>query len=425
MADTFSKRPKRAKRGPIRPWSAFKFRDYSLLWMSGIAMLLAQQLRLLASAQWLYEDAGSAVPLAILGVIQLVQIPVALYGGVLADLIDRKRLMALTQSVSFLSMLLLTLAAWSGALAPWMIYLVTGVTGIVNMLGNSARPAMLPRVVPRSHITNGVTLQTSSFQIGQIAAPLLFWFLFVRFGVAETFLVGTLFAGVSMIAPVLIRASGKPDPAMAGQKQMQSLIEGMRYVIRHPILPGLYLMDIGVTVVSFYRMLFPLFADQLYGLGPEGTALLASANALGGMAGSMLVFFTERVQHKGRLVLGATLMYAVGLFAFGLNPYLWVGLVIIGLLGATDAVGMTMRQAVVQLTTPDRLIGRASSAHSFSAMGANHLGQIEVALLAGVIGAGPTMVVGGAVAVVVVGLVFWLVPGVRRYRYSDAEDRDE
>ncbi len=391
-----------------------------MLWLSGMGMLVAMQLRLFTSTQWLYDETGSAAQLGILGAIQFVQMPVAIYGGLLADIINRKKLMVFTQAVSLLSMLLLTLAAMNDILAPWMIFTITGVTGIVNMLGNSARPAMLPRVIPRSHTTNGVTFQTASFQVGQIVAPLLFGLLFTQFGVTATFFVGTIFAGVSMLAPAMIKASGAPDPDTIAQSKVAAIREGAVFVKKHPILPGLYLLDVGVTVVSFYRMLFPLFASGLYGMGAEGTALLGSANAFGGVGGSMLVFFTEKIRHKGRIVLGATMVYAVGLIAFGLNPIFWVGLVIVALLGATDSVGMTMRQAIVQLTTPDRLIGRASSAHSFAAMTANNIGQMEVAFVSVAIGAGATMVLGGFVGIAVVAIIWVAVPGVRRYEYIEA-----
>jgi len=328
-------------------------------------------------------------------------------------------LMVFTQSVSFISMALLTLASWNGILAPWMIFTVTGLTGIVNMLGNSARPAMLPRVIPRSHTTNAVTFQTASFQIGQIAAPLLFGLLFTQFGVTTTFLVGSVFAGVSMIAPAMINASGAPDPNTTAQSKVSALREGAKFVKGHPILPGLYLLDVGVTIVSFYRMLFPLFASGLYGMGAEGTALLGSANALGGVGGSMLVFFTEKIRQKGIIVLTATLAYAIGLIAFGLTPIFWIGLIIVAFLGATDSVGMTMRQAIVQLTTPDRLIGRASSAHSFAAMTANNAGQMEVAFVSAAIGAGATMVLGGFIGIAVVGIIWVAIPGIRRYEYVE------
>jgi len=390
-----------------------------MLWLSGMSMLIAMQLRLFASTQWLYDETGSAVQLGILGAIQFLQMPVVVYGGLLADIINRKKLMVFTQSVSFISMALLTLASWNGILAPWMIFTVTGMTGIVNMLGNSARPAMLPRVIPRSHTTNAVTFQTASFQIGQIAAPLLFGLLFTQFGVTTTFLVGSVFAGVSMIAPAMINASGAPDPNTTAQSKVSALREGAKFVKGHPILPGLYLLDVGVTIVSFYRMLFPLFASGLYGMGAEGTALLGSANALGGVGGSMLVFFTEKIRQKGIIVLTATLAYAIGLIAFGLTPIFWIGLIIVAFLGATDSVGMTMRQAIVQLTTPDRLIGRASSAHSFAAMTANNAGQMEVAFVSAAIGAGATMVLGGFIGIAVVGIIWVAIPGIRRYEYVE------
>ena len=195
-----------------------------MLWLSGMSMLIAMQLRLFASTQWLYDETGSAVQLGILGAIQFLQMPVVVYGGLLADIINRKKLMVFTQSVSFISMALLTLASWNGILAPWMIFTVTGMTGIVNMLGNSARPAMLPRVIPRSHTTNAVTFQTASFQIGQIAAPLLFGLLFTQFGVTTTFLVGSVFAGVSMIAPAMINASGAPDPDTTAQSKVSACL---------------------------------------------------------------------------------------------------------------------------------------------------------------------------------------------------------
>ena len=396
-----------------------------MLWLGGVTMMVTMQLRLLTSSQWIYDEAGSAVEggiaLAILGAIQFVQMPVALYGGALADVLDRKKLMASTQFVAFPSLLLLAIAAATDNLAPWHIYVVTGVSGIVNMLGNSARPAMLPRVVPRPYLTNAVTIQTSSFQAGQIGAPFLFWWLYVGFGAEAAFGVGAVIAGISFLSPLLIRASGDPGGALR-RVTVQSLMEGFRFVKGHPILPGLYALDIGVTVFSFYRQLLPLFADQLYGLGAAGTAALGSANSFGGIAGSMLVFVTEKAKRKGRIVLYATLAYALLLFAFGLNPIFWLGLLLIGALGAMDSIGMTMRQAVVQLTTPERLIGRASSAHSFAAMGANHAGQLEVALMAAAIGAGGAMVVGGFVAVAAVLAVWYFMPGVWRYRYDPSAD---
>ena len=380
-------------------------------------MSVAMSLRILVSTQWLYDETGSAAQLGLLGVVQLLQMPVALYGGTLADSIDRKKLMAGTQLVAFGMLLILTILAASGRLAPWHIFAVMGVSGIVNLLGGSARPAMLPRVVPRNLLINAVTVQTVTGQVAAIGSPIIFWQLYDTFGVAMSFAVATAIALTSVVTPLLIRSSGKPDGGSA-RSPLGSLKEGYRFVIGHQLLPGLFLLDIGVTMVSFYRMLFPVFADQLYGLGASGTGLLSAANSIGAIFGSFFVFFTDRFSRKGMLVLVATLAYAVLLFSFGINTIFTLGLVIVGLLGATDSVGMTMRQAVAQLTTPDKLLGRASSAHSFAAMGANNIGQIEVGLLSAAIGAGSTMLLGGFISVAVVLIIWKLMPGIHRYRYD-------
>ncbi len=402
-------------------------------------MTMAMTLRLLATSQWIFDETGSAAQLGILGAVQLFQMPVAIYGGALADVVNRKVLMSMTQTVSFLSLVILTVLAFSEVLAPWHIWTVTGVTGVVNMLGNSARPAMLPRCVPRTHLTNAVTISTSTMQISSITVPFLFGPLYIGFGIGPTLLVTTMIAAFSVISPLLIRASGAPEGGTSRGVKLATIVEGFHFVRKHPILPGLYLLDIGVTIVSFYRMLFPFFSHELYGMGAQGTALLTSANALGGVCGSMVVFITERWRRKGMIVLVATLIYALLLFAFGFNrislvdnPFIDInvfgfsqsinfifvlGLGIVAMLGGTDAVGMTMRQALVQLTAPDNMLGRASSAHSFAAMGANHLGQMEVSFVGALIGAGPVMILGGGISVVVVLLIWRFAPGIRNYRY--------
>jgi hypothetical protein len=161
-----------------------------------------------------------------------------------------------------------------------------------------------------------------------------------------------------------------------------------------------------------------MFARQLFGLGASGTGLLNTANAVGGILGAFAVFFTIRFPKKGLLSLAGTLVYAVFLIAFGVNRNFLLGLIIVGVLGMTDTLSMTMRSTILQLTTPDQLLGRASSIGSFAAMGANNLGQVEVGMLSAAIGAGQTMVIGGMLSVLFVLMVWRFLPGIRKYRYK-------
>ncbi|MDA1257839.1 MAG: MFS transporter [Chloroflexi bacterium] len=407
----------------LKPWSAFAYRDFTMLWLGGVAMMVAQFMRLLTSIQWVFEETDSEALLGLLGAVQFIQMPFVIYGGALADVVDRKKLMAMTQIVSLISLVLVSVAAFSGSLEVWHIFVIHGVTGVVNMLGSSARPAMISRVVPRTHVTHAVTTNTGTFQVAAIVAPIMFGIVFTVFGVGAAFAVGAVVAAISVVTPFLIRVSGEPEGG-SRRVTLRSLKEGFTFVRRHKILPGLYLLDIGVTVMSFYRFLFPIFADGLYDMGAVAVGLLNAFNSAGGLLGSVVVLYTARFARKGLLVLIATAVYGVLLIAFGTVEIFAIGLLIVVGLGMTDAIGMTMRQTVVQLTTPDRLLGRASSAHSFAAMGANNVGQVEVAFMSGGIGAGPTMILGGVVSIIVVGLIWKFVPGVSAYRYEPGSERN-
>jgi MFS family permease len=403
----------------VSVWEVFTRRDFLLLWSSGVAVTVSMLLFTLISSQWLYDTTGSAAQLGLLGVVQFAQLPVALYGGMLADRLDRKKLMVLTQLANASLIVLLALLAGSHNLKPWHIFVVTGISGMVSMLGASCRPAMLPRVVPRGLVTHAITTLNVSSQIATVVGPILFWQVYDRLGIPASFAICAAICLSGSTLPLLIRASGKPE-ATPLHSAWTSLKEGGIFVKRHPLLPGLYLLDLGVTVVSFYRQLFPVFARQLFGLGASGTGLLNTANAVGGILGAFAVFFTGRFSRKGVVTLVGTLMYAVFLVAFGFNTNFPLGLIIVGVLGMTDTLSMTMRSTIVQLTTPDQLLGRASSIGSFVAMGANDLGQVEVGMLSAAIGAGQTMVLGGVLSVLFVLAVWRFLPGIRKYRYDNS-----
>jgi MFS family permease len=406
-----------ADRDGPSPWAVFLRGDFLLLWSSGAATTVAMLLRTLISSQWLYETTGSAAQLGLLGAVQFVQLPMALFGGALADRMDRKRLMVLTQVVGSLLLAGLTVLATTGAIEPWHIFAVTGISAMVNTLGSSARPAMLPRVVPRSLLTHAISTLNVSSQLATVAGPILFWQLYDQLGLALSLGVSTGISVLSTALPMFIKISGKPEVAHR-DSIWTSVKQGALFVMRHRLLPGIFLLDMGVTVVSFYRQLFPVFADQLYGLGASGTGLLNTANAIGGIAGTIAVFYAGKLPRKGALVLGATMVYAVFLVAFGLNRSFPAGLTIVGVLGLTDSMTVTMRQAIVQLTTPDHLLGRAASIRTFAAMTANNIGQVEVGMLSGIIGAGPTMLIGGGLSIIFVMIVWHFMPSISRYRYE-------
>jgi MFS family permease len=402
----------------VKPWAAFGFRDYRLLWLAALGSFSTRQLRILVAAVWLFEETGSAEQVGLLGAVQLVvQLPALLYGGTLADRVDRRRLMAVTEAITFVVVALLALLAVSGQLRPAHIYIATAISAVTAVLGQPARNALMPMVVPRTHIMQAVTTNNMMQQVAAVIAPLIFALLAATLGLTSAFVATAIVGAPSVLLPLAIASQGKAATAAEHGSVLHETWEGLKYVRRHPLLPGIYLMDIGVTVVTFYRQILPVLAFQLFRGGPGAVGVLTAANSVGAIAGGVLVLFLAPFRAKGMLVVYATFVYALLVFAFGLSSSLLIGAFVIAGLGAADAVTVVVRQATVQLTTPAEMLGRASSVQGAAAQTANNIGTLEVGLLAGAIGASSTLLIGGAIALVATVVIWRSVPAIRDYRY--------
>lgn len=412
----------------LKPWSAFKFSGFRMIWVSGLSSSVTMQMRNLGFGVWLYQETGSGVMLGLLGIVQLMsQMPATLFGGAFADSMDRKKLISFTQGFSFILISISTILLLIGQLRPWHIYGIVLVLGLTSTLGGPARSAITANIVPTSHLMHAVTSNTATIQISSILSPLLFSVTYGLIGLSAVFIMGACFSVPATVIPLFVKLKygqdGSSTPAQASM--IQRLWEGFQFVRNHPILPGLYVMDIGVTVVSFYREIMPLIVDRIFKQGAWAIGPLTAANSLGGVTGSFLVLFLAGFKAKGMLVLYATATYSILLLGFGSLQFLpdnsvllmVLGAIIISGLGMTDSIGMTTRQTTVQLTTPDHMRGRAVSFHSFSAMSANNIGTFEVGYMSSRIGAGNTMLAGGVISILVVLGVWRLISGLRDYRY--------
>jgi len=409
----------------LKPWAAFFYPGFRMLWISGLSSSVTMQMRNIGFGVWLYETTGSGLSLGLLGIFQLAsQMPATLFGGAFADSMDRRKLISFTQSFSFILITIATLLLVTDTLKTWHIYSIVLILGLTTTLGS---PAITANVVPTSHLMHAVTSNTATMQFSSILSPLLFSAAYEFIGLTSVFIIGIAFSVPATFMPMLLKIQYGLDKTQEKSQTpvTQRLLEGFRFVRNHPLLPGLYIMDIGVTVFSYYREIMPLIVDKLFRSSPTMIGPLIAANSLGGVIGSFIVLFTAKFRAKGILVLLATALYSILLFGFGAlqflpdNPImiLIVGGAIISGLGMTDTISMATRQTTVQLTTPDNMRGRAISFHSFSAMSANNIGTFEVGFASSRIGVGNTFLLGGIISVIVVTTVWRFISGIRNYRY--------
>lgn len=396
-------------------WSALAYPQYRILWLGTLAAIVTSELRLVVTGVWLYEETGSAAQLGILGLIQLVvQIPALLFGGTYADRLDRRMLMAATQAITFAVIAAMAALAVAGLLAPWHVYLATAVLSVSTVFGNPARAALISATVPPEQLVDAVTTSFASQQIATVVAPLGFAVVAEGLGLTATFVVTAVVAFPSVLLPLLMRVH--PLPEAGAGSVLRRTWDGLQFVRTHPLLPALYLMDTGVTVVSFYRQMYPVFADQLFDGGAGTVGLLTAANSAGAIVGSLAVLALRRYKRTGMLVLIAHFLYALLLFPFATIHWLPAGLLLLAGLGGMDAITVTVRQATVQLTTPDEMRGRALSVQTLSAQTANNIGTLWVGMLSALIGASGTLLLGGGASIAFTGFVWRRVKAVREYR---------
>ncbi len=403
--------------GQTRPWHAFIYRDYRLLWFGLITSAMVLWMRILGTAQWLLDETGSAALVGFIGVVQLVvQIPALLWGGTLADRIDRKQVIALAHAVTAVALLSLGLLNWQELLAPWMVYVGIALTAASQMLASPARSALVPVVIPVRHLMLAASTDTASQNAAAIAGPLLFAAVAITAGLSAVFVLAGLISLLSSILPLLIRVHGVASGQQGGSAIVDQIRDGFRFVSRHPILPGLFLLDAGITTASFYREILPVLALGMFAGGASATGMLGAANSTGAIAGSFIALFLVGYRAKGMLVLYASLAYGFILFGFATAGSLWLGMLMIAALGAADAVTVAVRQTTVMLTTPDHMRGRASALMILAAQTANNVGTIWVGVWAGAIGANNTMIMGAVISILATALIWRFWKPIREFK---------
>ena len=408
-----------ANRGP---WVAFSYRDYRFLWGTLMLGSMAVWMRILGTAQWLLDETGSAYWVGFIGVVQLlVQIPMTLWAGTLADRWDRKRLMTFSHGIAGATLVALGVANAAGLLQPLMMYVGIAMLAGVQTLAGPARSALLPIIVPKKDLMSAVSTDTAFSNAAAILGPLLFAGVALSAGLTTVFLLAGLIALTAGCLPLFIHARGQVESEGNELKptQVQQTLDGFRYVSKHPILPGLFLLDAGITTASFYREILPVLALGLFAGGAGVTGLLGTANSLGAIAGAFFALALVGFRAKGMLVLYASFAYGFILFGFGLANSLWLGILMIALLGAADAVTVAVRQTTIMLTTPDDMRGRAFALMYLAAQTANNVGTIWVGFWAGAIGASNTMVLGGFISIAATAFIAVLWRPIRDFRSDD------
>lgn len=372
-----------------------------------------------------YLLTNSAVALGLVGLFRGVPVIVcSLIGGVVADAVNRKRLMIVTQTVMLTSAGLLTATTLAEIKSVWPIYLLSALASAATAFDLPARQSLMPSLVPLEDFPNAVSLTMIVFNIATISGPAIAGILLAARGPAVIYAFNAISFVAVIVALVAMRASGSPE-LQSDRRQALSfaaLKEGLEFVWRTPIMVQTMTLDFVATFFASATLLLPIFAREYLHVGPHGYGLLAAGPAIGSV---ITAFFMARLgtfHHQGRLVVWSVAVYGVATAAFGVARVFWLSFLMLALTGVADTVSTVLRQTIRQLVTPNYLRGRMTSINMMFFMGGPQLGELEAGLLAALIGAPLSVVVGGLGSTIAAGVAAVKSKSLMEFEISHVKD---
>lgn len=405
-------------------FAALRHRNYRLLWTGQLISTtgsMMQNAAVLWHVSLIVPPDQRGLALGIVGLVKFVPIVVfSLVSGVVADALDRRRLMLVTNTLLTLIAGALAIATFRGLDVVWPIYLLTALSSAVGVFDGPARQSLVPTLLPAQDFPNAISLNTIMFQAACVLGPLLGGIVIASLSVGWVYLLNAISFVAVIIA--LMRMRGVPERAVHERSDisLKAAVEGLRYVFSAPMIRSTMLLDFFATFFSSATALLPIFAQDILDVGAVGYGQLAAAMPIGALiASAFLVAIVHRIVHRGRVLLWAIVVYGAATVVFGLSKNFALTCLCLALTGAADTVSMVLRNIIRQLTTPDHLRGRMTSVNMIFFMGGPQLGELEAGLVANAFGAPFSVVSGGIGCLVATGWIALKTPPLRRYRRDD------
>ena len=412
------------------PLSALRHRNYRLLWI-GQLISMAGSMMQGAAVLWhvslLAGEGHKAIALGIVGLVRVVPIVVfSMLGGVVADALDRRRLMLVTQTLMTACAAVLAVLTFRGLSVSWPVYLLTGLSAAAAAFDAPARQSLMPNLVPRAVLPNALSLYSMMFQVASVVGPALGGMVIASWSVGGVYALNAASFLAVIVALLLMRdlpprAAPGSDGAAAPAISWAAAAEGLRFVFGTPLLRSSMLLDFFATFFSSATALLPIFAQDILHVGPHGYGWLAAAPALGAvLTGAAMVRFEPHIIRRGVVLLRAVVIYGVATIAFGLSTSYAFTFLCLAATGASDTVSMVLRNIIRHLATPDRLRGRMTSVNMVFFMGGPQLGEFEAGVVAQLFGAVASVVSGGVGCLLATAWVARRTPELVHYRRESA-----
>ena len=383
-------------------YTAFRSRDFRLLLAaSGFANAGLQMLSV--AVGWdLYQQTRSAAVLGSVGLVQVIPaLLFALFAGQIADRVDRRRVLLVTQAATVLASAVLVFGPKNVAL----IYAVLFVLASARTFQWSARAAILGDVVPPEAIPNAVTWNSTVIEIASMGGPALAGLLIAISSSASVYWTQLCLSLLVLCCQAMLRIRKQPQQSGAAAKAgWPALLEGIHFVRRTPLILAAASLDLFAVLFGGAVALLPIFAVDILNAGPQALGWMRAAPSIGAITMALMQAYSPRFRHPGRVLLWSVAAFGAVTVGFGLSRSLWFSLLMLALTGMFDNVSVVLRQSLMQLRTPAEVRGRVMAVNGVFIQCSNQLGAVESGWTAAWWGPVPSVVFGGVAAIVVVAI---------------------
>jgi MFS family permease len=402
--------------------SLLQQRPFVLFCMARLFSTIGYQMLAVAIGWQVYELTNSAFDLGLVGLIQFVPaVVLTLMIGHAADRYDRRLIVRTAHGVYALAAVMITAALLAGVLTRDLLFGAVFLIGCARAFESPTAHALAPTLVPGPLVPRAVAAWTSANQTAIICGPALGGLIYT----ISPMLVGALclvFFTASITLITFVRAKGpvanREPPTFA------SVLAGFEYIRTRRRLLGVITLDLFVVLLGGATALLPIYARDILAVGPIGLGLLRSAPAAGALITSIVLSRYPVERHIGRKMFAVVAIYGMATIIFALSTSFPLSLLVLAMLGASDAVSIVIRFSLVQIETPDDKRGRVSAINYLFVGSSNTLGEFESGTVAAWLGAVPSVLVGGFGSLLIAGIWMLLFPDLRRIdRFEPADEK--
>ncbi|MFF5024593.1 MFS transporter [Streptomyces collinus] len=397
-------------RPDLAPWKASA--DFRRLWASGLISNFGSFLTFVALPVQLKGLTGSAAAVGAVGAVELIPLIVfGLYGGALADALDKRRLIVWTEAgQGLLSAALLVNALLPGP-AVWPLYVVAALSSALVSVQRPALDSLLPRIVAHEHLPAAASLNSLRWTVGGVAGPAVAGVVVAYAGLGWAYAADLLTFAVSLA--FVVRIAPSPASHEAARPDLRAVAEGARYAWSRKELLGTYAVDLAAMFLAMPLAVLPFLADELHAAWSLG--LMYATFPLGALLVSATSGWTSRVHRHGRMVVLSAALWGLAVTAAGLVGDVWLVLLLLTVAGACDMVSGIFRGAMWNQTIPDELRGRLAGIELLSYSVGPQLGQVRSGGVAAWAGVRTSVWSGGALCAGAMGLLALCLPGLMTY----------